>query len=163
MYNIIKGDILETDFQYIAHQCNCVSSGWSGLAYGIFEKFPYSNIYDERNRGKYVHIPGEIYIRGNGADKRYVINFTGQIYPGYPSDTKFLQFIDSAPNRRKFLYDCLMEIAEIKNLKEIAFPYRVGCGLAGGNWDEYEILLKKFAVYVEKKCGAEVFVLRNEN
>jgi len=161
MLNIVSGDILETEIQYIAHQCNCVSSSYSGLAYGIFTKYPYANIYEERSSGKYIHLPGDIHIRGDGNNNRYVINIMGQIYPGGPNKSGLLEVTDNANNRKKFFYDCLIDIAEIPGLVEIAFPYRIGCGLAGGNWEEYEELLKKFAVYVEHKRKAEVYILKN--
>jgi hypothetical protein len=34
---------------------------------------------------------------------------------------------------------------------EIAFPYGIGCGLAGGNWKRYEEMIEEFALTSGKK------------
>jgi hypothetical protein len=31
------------------------------------------------------------------------------------------------------------------NIISIAFPYKIGCGLAGGKWEDYESMIYKFA------------------
>lgn len=157
---LIEGDLLDHDAKYIVHQCNCISKTWSGLAYGIFQKYPYSNIYQERKIGKFIHKPGEIYTRGDGNGKRYVINATAQIYPGKPNGHGFLNFNDAAKDRKQFFYDCLMAIADIKDLNSVAFPYKIGCGLAGGDWNFYSKTIDKFATYVEKKDDVQVFIIK---
>ena len=55
-----------------------------------------------------------------------------------------------------------MKIAKIPNLESIAFPWRIGCGLAGGNWEWYLGTLKNFADHVEEKQGAKVIIYRRE-
>lgn len=42
--SIVEGNLLNSNAQYIIHQTNCVSFGFSGLANSIFEKYPESNI-----------------------------------------------------------------------------------------------------------------------
>ena len=157
---LLNDDLLDHDARYIVHQCNCISKTWSGLADAIFQKYPYSNIYQERQLGKYIHTPGEIYIRGDGANNRYIINATAQIYPGKPSSKEFLNFVDGIKDRKQFFYNCLMAIADVKDLHSVAFPYKIGCGLAGGDWKIYSKILEKFSNYVEQKQGATVFVVK---
>ena len=33
----------------------------------------------------------------------------------------------------------------LPELESVAFPYGIGCGLAGGNWEEYQAMLEEFA------------------
>jgi hypothetical protein len=39
------GDLLDATEQFIAHQCNCISQNAGGLAFYLFKKFPYANVY----------------------------------------------------------------------------------------------------------------------
>lgn len=135
----IIGNLLDSNAQYIAHQCNCISTGSAGLAKAIFSKFPYSDVYTDR---KEDDILGEIKICGNGKDQRYVINMFSQYYPGickYPGGK------DSSEMREKAFQKCLNKISKIKGIRSIAFPHTIGCGLAGGLWANYEKMIENFA------------------
>jgi len=154
MLKEINGDLLDTDVQYIVHQTNCVSSKAAGLAYDIFNKFPYSNVYAQReNQAGELDIPGEIIICGNGNDQRYIINLMGQFYPGGPG----MSNKDDAKTRHKYFNNGLWRIASIPNLKSVAFPFCIGCGIAGGSWDIYHRMISKFANYISDK--ADVFII----
>jgi len=144
---IVLGDLLECDAQYIAHQSNCVSRLSNHLAKSIFGRFRYADIYAERARGNYIHIPGELYIRGNGEDQRYVINLMGQVLPGGPGTGNIgrLQIVDDAKTRLRLFSACLDKIAQIKKLKSVAFPWKIGCGAAKGNWEDYKALIDELA------------------
>jgi O-acetyl-ADP-ribose deacetylase (regulator of RNase III) len=137
---IIKGSILESDCNYIVHQCNSVSTEALGLAKFIFDIFPYANIYKDREEKS---IPGTIVICNEGTKK--IINLIGQYYPGKANDSN-----DTIELREKWFYKCLGKISKIPNLISIAFPYNIGCGLAGGNWDHYHQMIINFAKYVEE-------------
>jgi len=146
---VIEGaDILASCTKYIAHQVNCKSTGSKGLSQAMFKKYPYSNVYTDGT----VRIPGHIIVRGDGEDTRYVINMVAQFYPGKPTLSPF----DSPETRLKWFKTCLDEILEIKDLESIAFPYKIGCGLAGGDWSEYLKLIEDFA----QKTEAEVYICK---
>lgn len=162
---IIEGDILECDAQYIAHQANCVSRLSNHLAKSIFKKFPYADIYSERAKGNYVHIPGELYIRGNGEGQRYIINITSQVLPGAPRKGNIgrLQISDDSETRLRLFSGCLSQIANIKRLKSIAFPWRIGCGAARGNWTDYQAIINELADLVgdpDRPHPAEVIIIK---
>lgn len=147
----INGDILNTEAQYIAHQCNCRSQRVVGLAALIFEKFPWADI---TTKGRDVKRFGFIDIRGNGKDQRYVINMFAQVYPGKINEKSILE--DENKRKLAFLY-CLKQISEIPEIESIAFPYGIGCGLAGGNWEFYERAIEAFAV----SCpNTKVYIIR---
>jgi hypothetical protein len=134
---ITNDDILNSKEKYIAHQCNCVVNNPKGLAKSIFDKYPYADIYSSR---KNKDIPGHNIIC-SGNDK-IIINMLAQYYPG---KSKYNN--DSVPNRLQWFRDCLNEISNIPDLKNkkesLAIPFNIGCGLAGGNWDDYYSIIKE--------------------
>lgn len=141
--SIVDGDLLDSTEDYIAHQCNCVTNQSKYIAQQIFDKYPYSNTYKNRTHDKKTHNdPGTIDIRGNGNNERYVINMYSQYYPSLSKYTN-----DSKKLRKEWFQKCLSLIGEeliSKNLKTLAMPYKIGCGSAGGNWEEYMVLIDEF-------------------
>jgi len=153
MFEIIKGDLLESDCKYIAHQCNCISKNSAGIAKDIFNKFPYANTYSDRGE---PDNPGTIKIVGDGQEQRYIINMYAQYYPGkskYP-DAK----LDGILTREQYFYKCLGKIAKIPDLESIGFPWMIGCGIAGGDWAWYLGQINIFTNYIEKKQNAKVII-----
>jgi len=157
---IICGSLFDSDAQYIAHQCNSVTTTGAHLARSMFKEFPHADIYKDRVKMDWRDCPdkpGTIIIRGNGEDKRYVINMIGQLFPGKP---KFPDsYIDGSKARQKYFRQCLIRILEeIKDLKSIAFPWRIACGAAGGDWDVYMNMINGFSEYVK----GDVVIYRRE-
>lgn len=133
--NVIAGDILESKSQYIAQQYNTVTNNYKGLSEAVVKKFPWADFYSEHRK------LGTIKIAGNEKqDQRMVIAMFAQRYPG---KSKFSS--DSKEVRAHAFWNCLMQIQMIHDLKEISFPYNIGCGLAGGDWKEYLAMLERFA------------------
>lgn len=161
LYNI-NGNILNFECDIIVHQVNCVTKNCKGLSKFIFEKYLYSNYYKIR---KFIpDKPGKTVILKPNKDEKgpMVANLIGQFYPGRPGGyyKKFYNFNnvniknpdDSKENRLKWflmgLKDLEKQINKIKKYKdyiEIAFPYKIGCGLAGGNWNNYLLILEEWA------------------
>lgn len=140
MIKLIGGDLLQATEQYIAHQVNCVTQGSAaGLARSLFKKYPYSDVYKNRVDKS---LPGTITIHGDGVNNRYIINMYSQYYPG-KFNNSFLN--DNQSVREQYFTSSLKEISKIEDIKNIAFPYQVGCGLAGGNWEKYLNMLQDFA------------------
>jgi O-acetyl-ADP-ribose deacetylase (regulator of RNase III) len=158
MIEIVSGDLLDAKEKYIAHQCNCLTQKSAGTAKAIFDKFPYSNTYADRIDPDKM---GHIKILGNGIDQRYVINMFAQYYPGkpkYPLSTK-----DGLAVREKYFHQCLLRIAKISNLESIAFPWKIGCNLGGGDWNHNLVTLTNFTNYVEATQGAKVVIYRKSS
>lgn len=135
----VNGDLLKSDADYIAHQCNCVTSHGRGLSESLFRKFPYADIYKIREGRKSA--AGTVDIRGEDLGRRRVINMFGQYNPGKPQRTRY----DTAQQREIWFRACLSIIAAHIRHRSIAFPHGIGCGLAGGNWRNYESMLQDFA------------------
>lgn len=163
MIEIVTGDLLNAQEKYIAHQCNCLTYKSAGTAKAIFDKFPHSNTYERRlpqeDKSQIKDIPGTIIIMGDGQEQRYVINMYAQYYPGrskYP-----LSSLDGIPVRLNYFYKCLLRVAKIPDLESIAFPWRIGCNLGGGNWEHYLGTITNFANYVAEK-NIKVRIYRKE-
>jgi len=187
MLHEIEGDLFESPEKYIVHQCNCVTTRAAHLAYHMFKRYPYSDVYTPRSGfGDKLHadlllgnideapspqtiemmrqedVPGDILIRGNGKDQRYVIAILGQYFPG------FVRYADSEKDgfkaRQRYFRSGLRKIAQIPSLESIAFPYGIACGAAGGDWQTYYRMLQDFAenlvpsakVYIYRLPGAEL-------
>jgi O-acetyl-ADP-ribose deacetylase (regulator of RNase III) len=154
MIQIVKANIFTTGAKYICHQTNCISIGAAGLAKNIFNNYPYSDCYSNR---KLKSIPGTIQVCGDGLKQRYIINMFGQYYPGIATS----DINDTIEARKKYFFNCLMEIAKINDLQSIAFPEKVGCGLAGGDWEWYFNKLQKFSEYVKHKAVVLIYKLED--
>lgn len=145
------GNLLDADEKYIAHQCNCVSLFSKGLAKQIFDKYPCADTYTSKKRGE--RLLGNISIHKID-DNRVIINMYSQFYPGKPK-----HYRDAAKLRVGYFTSCLNYICsflENRCIKKIAMPYMIGCGLAGGNWDDYHRLLINF----EKSFGIEIVLYK---
>ena len=127
-YTIKNKNILNSNEDYILHQCNCITTKGKGLSKQIFDKYPESNIYLAHETKR--DIPGTISIKGK------IINLFGQKYPGKPKYKN-----DLAEDRLRFFKEALNYLPS--NIS-IAIPYGIGCGLASGNWNDYEILIDEF-------------------
>lgn len=156
MIKTITGDLLSATEKYIVHQTNCVSNGGAaGLAYYLFSKFPYANVYNGREEPS---SPGTNIISGNGQDQRYIVNLMGQYYPGgiHYADH------DNEAARKKYFHHALIRLAKVENLESIAFPFKIGCGIAGGNWDWYLGTICNFANFVKETQNTEVVIYQRE-
>jgi len=159
MIEIITGNLLDAKEKYICHQCNCVSHMAAGVAKAIFDEFTYSDIYSQRIS---YGVPGTIIVKGNGKNERFVVNMLSQYYPGGPRPINAGNIEDDERTRQKLFNKCLMALAKITDLESIAFPHRIGCGLAGGDWNWYKGTLDNFANYVYKMQNAKVVIYQRE-
>ncbi len=141
---IINGNLFNAKEKYICHQCNCVTHRAAHLSASMFARFPYADVYSGRTDPDEM---GTIAVRGNGNEKRFVIGMFGQFYPGevkYPSSTK-----DGYEARIKAFQSCLTNVSLIEDLESVAFPWGIGCGAAGGNWEKYLAMIQHFSNHVD--------------
>lgn len=139
----VGGDITTLDKSIpIVHQCNLTSTRGAGLAYIIHKKFPYSNIYQKRRIVDQSENTGSKYgtiVVSEPTDDQpgpVVVSLLSQYEPGGPEEegpdsplTRLGAFVLSL----KYLSEWVTD----HTVKKIAFPYLIGCGLAGGNWNLY--------------------------
>ncbi len=153
---LFNTDLLEMsskEAQVIAQQCNCTSKKSRGLAEDIIEKYPYADFYSKR---KINSIPGTFRAKGPKENGRTVIAMFAQFNPGKVKKSGK----DTAENREGWFKDCLTKIGKLKKLKSIAFPYRIGCGLAGGDWERYQSIIEDWAKTIPNK---KVYIVCRED
>lgn len=149
MLEIINGNLLDSPDTYIAHQCNCVTKGASGVARAIFDKWPTANDYAEGTHGKF----GEVKIHQVGIPK-FIVNMFTQYNTGDQSADEGKDREVAFGNALLFMSRNLSRHSqELKIPLTISFPYLIGCGLAGGNWDHYLTMLNLFNEIIEQEDG----------
>lgn len=157
----IKGDILDTELGYILHQTNCVTKSAQGLAKSIAERYPWADVYAQRACAC-ADIPGTVkFIKGginsslvslvslltsDDNKTKTIICAFAQFAPGkalvyskqYPGF-----YVDSNEQRIKWFQQCLDQIDQrVPQSEKVAVPFKIGCGLAGGDWNIYKKMLQ---------------------
>lgn len=185
MADIIIGDLLQSNVDLIVQQSNCLTVRPQGLALKIKEKLgidPYSkrkeskinNIAIKNHRGT----PGTIdvikrspMIFKNTIRPTFVCCLYGQYQPGkinkYPKYRKVTKedgILETNRQREEWFQQGLNELKKWvleNNIQSIAFPYKIGCGLAGGKWANYYLMIINFAMDINdtKKIDVKVIEL----
>lgn len=155
MIQIIDENIVDSDTMIIAHQCNCTSTGVSGVAAAIFDKWPAAN---DNARGSHGAFGATNFHEVEPG--KFIANIFAQQYPsvpGQPGDGKYAR----AKAFEKGLKEITLYFQGSRDLRPtIALPYLVGCGSAGGDWDVYQEILEAFAKDFERTCKGSVVLYR---
>jgi hypothetical protein len=156
----VNGDICNAKERYICQQCNCVTVKPHGLSKYIADRFPYANVYASRparsaNTAAVPDEPGTVVEMGyeleDGAEEApadrtpTVLCMMGQWLPGKPgvySRCYPRTHTDTPADRESWFRDCL-DIIDAEGYGTVAVPFRIGCGLAGGNWARYKRMLEE--------------------
>lgn len=156
------GNLLDAPVDYICHQVNCQGRMGSGIAKQIRERWPV--VYDEYH-AKFQEMEDEISKMCGGFeyqldvsevllghmqivpvnDKQSVINMFAQQYYGYDG-LRYTSY--------DAFWSCLGKILEeVPKGSKIGFPWKIGCGLGGANWEVImtmieQVLAKDYEVYI---------------
>ncbi len=151
-------DLLDAKEEYIVQQCCCTAVRGHGLSKTIADAFPNADPYALRTPvSKNVNLaieehrprPGTILVMPGGSETvtggpRIICAF-GQFAMGKPGAYySRLGVLDTHAAREGYFRSCLKEIAQLSP-SSLAFPYKIGCGLAGGNWKRYFYMLLEYA------------------
>lgn len=136
---IYNGDITKSNADIIAHQTNCKFVMGGGVALAIRNKWPkvykqYCELGKSENKPSYEWL-GTCQIVEVDQHK-YVANLFGQDDLGYGRCFTNYDALKEALN------DLVWQV-EYMDLKTIAFPWLMSCGLAGGNWNIVKPLIEK--------------------
>ena len=101
------------------------------------------------------------YDSGKAVESDTNWHFSGAKYNHLCDDTHFLinKRLDTGYNRLKYFMSCLAELTEdldfmsctsksddsSPKITKIIFPFRIGCGLAGGVWQDYKEAIEDFS------------------
>lgn len=126
MITIKTGDLLKAEEKVIAHQVNCFGVA-GGLAYHVFIKWPDagSDYMQLVRRANPWSILGVAQPTGQHKDGHIICNLYGQYEPG-------------ADYRPQALEKALATLGQLaRNMGwSVALPYKLSCGICGGDWDE---------------------------
>lgn len=147
MVQYCEGDIFNSEADIVCHQVNCQGVFGRGMAGQIKKMFPevektYKIItkqWQEQAGGKSSGLLGRVSAQPVQKDGRWflIANLYGQddygkkgIYTDYKALEKAM--------------DEIRQFVEARNKKEIiAFPYKIGCGNAGGDWAVVEEMINR--------------------
>lgn len=132
MLSIKEGNLLDSGADVIAHQVNCMGVMGAGVAKQIRERWPeayasYHVLCQEYKKAPHVLL-GNVQLVPID-DGRYIYNIFGQLdYGSHTTQTEY----DAL---RRGLLDTIRWMEQIRPGGRLALPWKIGCGLAGGNWD----------------------------
>lgn len=142
MVNYVKGNLLESNCDYICHQVNCQGVMNSGIAKQIREKWPWVfssyATYCSRHSSIRSEMLGTIWgvkIDHDNRNPQWVVNMFSQENYGY-NGSRFTSYDAFAT--------CLTSMRDrLPRDKTIGFPKNIGCGLGGGNWKIISTLIEE--------------------
>jgi O-acetyl-ADP-ribose deacetylase (regulator of RNase III) len=138
MLQQIEGDVLNSpDLTHIVHQCNLYCNFGAGIAADIKRKFP------DAYRADCGTVKGDVTKLGTFTTAEvkpglWVVNLYSQV--GI-SATERVTSYDAMAKGLALLEGQLRVVAE-KDIVKVGFPYKIGCGLGGGNWAIVEAILR---------------------
>lgn len=131
---IIQGNLFkDKNLTVIAHGCNCFNTMGSGIAKTI--KILYPEVYETDCKT----------IKGS-REKLGTISWT-IIDDSLKIANCYTQFTYWDPNDRLHYWaveDCFKQLHDATTEKDIIGMPKIGCGLAGGNWDVVKTLIEKY-------------------
>lgn len=172
----LEGDLLTFQCDYIVQQCNCLTVRSHGLSESLEKRYPYAMVYSKRRGigrrnltvpedrdqpGSYKLFPDDQKIGPT------VVALFGQWRPGRLGTTYFNSYPESNPTEtattrlswfRHSLFEFGSYLWKLNKKVKIALPYEIGCGLAGGNWEDYHLILVQWTNNLPS--GIEVYLVR---
>lgn len=140
-----QGDILTGNYPIFCHQVNCQGDMGAGLAKQIKEKYPevYEEYHADALEGGSDYLGAILPVTTK--DGRICINMYAQDRYGKKGHfTNYDAFKECLDN----IHDFLWVIRDPS--RTVAFPYGIGCGLGGGDWNIIHGLLSNFAIDVKQ-------------
>lgn len=141
----IKGDIFNCKEDIIVHQTNCQGVMGHGIAAQVKAKYPevFQGYYHFCKTNLPSEILGETLIC-QANDGKYIANVFGQLHYGEGLQTDYERLEKALLQVRDFA---------IENELSVAVPYKIGCGLAHGDWNIVNKIIRK----VFKKVEANIY------
>lgn len=150
--NYIKGNLFDSKADVLCHQVNLYGVMGGGIAAEVKEKFP--NAY--------------IRYKNFCSDYKFSETMLG-VSLIVPTDENQSQYIANCFCQNDFSQDgCLTNYEKMREcfiyvtkwmkqnkMKTVAFPYKIGCGIAGGDWN----IVEKIIEDVFKNFDVEIWEL----
>ena len=154
----LKGDIFShTDkWDIMCHQTNCQGAFGRGIAATVASKYP-------RVKEAYVEL---VAMKDNKKDllgtaqlcaidnDKYIVNLFGQFNYGMQPNVVYTDY-DAFDKALEMVANYAIGLG----LNRIAFPYKIGCGLANGDWSTIESYIGKLGNKY-KQLDIRIFILQ---
>ena len=133
--DIIEGDALLVEADVLVHQVNCRGVMGAGIAKQIRDRYP--DVYEkyrklcQRYQGNPRSLLG-VCQHVDVGDKTICNAFSQDGLSGHGCKTDYDAFAE-----------CMWKIASEHHGKTIAMPYKIACGLAGGDWDTIKQIIEE--------------------
>ena len=152
MIKYVKGDIVKSKYPVFCQQVNCKGVMGSGLAKQIRDKYP--GVYESY---RVAHESGRDILGSN----HYVYLDDGRVCVCMYAQNEFGR--DKQYTDYKAFLACLNGLEKFckwyaEKYTTIAFPYKIGCGLGGGDWTVISDMIEKFSERVPQR----VYIMEKE-
>lgn len=145
MLYVVKGDLLKSDCNIIAHQANCFKTFGAGIARQI------KSVYPEAFRAD-IDYPFSAEDRLGRCS--YAFSRNGVIvYNLYGQYTYGTSSVKTKNNAFKSSLTMMLEDLKLKGVPvnvKIGLPYKIGCVRGGGNWSQIEPIIEELFYYFER-------------
>lgn len=130
----VEGDLVKTapNYDLIVHGCNCQCVMGGGIAKQIKKAYPEAYLVDTMTKKGDKSKLGTISVY-DGEDVKIINAYT-------QFDYKWDE--DNPPVDYDAIRSCMKLIKERYSGKKIGLP-KIGCGLAGGDWDKVEAIIEE--------------------
>lgn len=143
----IVGNILDAKADAILHQTNCKGVMGAGLALQIRNKYP--DVYAKYRilcKEEGTNLLGCIEVESPNAGGPKIVNIFAQ--DDYNSTHRCTSY--------DALEQALSKAADIFSGRTVAVPYKMSCGLAGGNWEIVKVIIQET---IGKVCEVQIYRL----
>lgn len=151
MLSYKDGNIFESNCDIIVHQTNCQGVMGHGIALQVKQRYPevfqqYKISCDTAVNKEYLL--GEVEFDKTN-DNKYIASIFGQLYYGEGLQTDYFK-LEKGLNT---VHDFALE-----NKLTVAIPYKIGCGLAHGDWNLVNAMIET----IFKESPVECYVYKFE-
>jgi hypothetical protein len=146
MLKTINKNILDVESGIICQQVNSKGVMGSGLAKQIKDKWPI--VFDKYslhiNHFKMCKLEKYIlgsYVWADVTTEIQVLNIFGQ--DNYGRDKQYTDYKAVEQSFKMFKADINRSVLAKNTLKQMYVPFKMGCGLGGGDWTTYSAIIEK--------------------
>lgn len=140
-----NGNLLESNCDIICHQVNCQKVMGSGIAKQIREKWPVV-YYTYCDLIEYYRDLGLVDDSSDLLGQMQLIKTEDKYVANFFSQDKYLPRSICHTDYKAFRMCCVKLKDQVIGLNKnltIGFPYKIGCGLAGGDWSIVEKIIEE--------------------
>ena len=140
MIHHVQGNLLLSDCNVIAHQSNCMGGFGSGIAGQIRYMFPQAlAVFEADTRTPQQKLGSLCWadcVTPDNAREMVVFNLYGQFNYG-PKGQLYTRY----PMLEKAIDEMRFMLKSYNQPVKLGMPYKIGCDLAGGDWEVVEEIL----------------------